>query len=153
MAKNANGFECPDGATADVVIYKEGLILLVKRKRDPYKDYWAFPGGFAEPYEKMMACCVRETSEETGFNIARNIDPRPIWVMNEHHDPRGWIVSVTYRAVFEIGENIPVLRAGDDADECRWVPMVDIVEGNVPMAFKHLEIVKWNVGIIKGLPF
>jgi 8-oxo-dGTP diphosphatase len=29
----------------DAIVEKEGKILLVKRKKDPFKDKWSFPGG------------------------------------------------------------------------------------------------------------
>jgi ADP-ribose pyrophosphatase YjhB (NUDIX family) len=28
----------------DAIVEKEGKILLVKRKKDPFKDKWSFPG-------------------------------------------------------------------------------------------------------------
>ena len=39
--------------TADVVIIKEGKIVLIKRGREPYKGMWALPGGFVEIGEKV----------------------------------------------------------------------------------------------------
>ena len=33
--------------TVDIFIYNENNdFLLIKRKNNPYKDFWAFPGGF-----------------------------------------------------------------------------------------------------------
>lgn len=45
--------------TTDCVIFgydtKEGLsVLLVKRGIEPYKDYWAFPGGDSLRWTKML---------------------------------------------------------------------------------------------------
>jgi ADP-ribose pyrophosphatase YjhB (NUDIX family) len=42
-------------------------VLLIQRKNEPYKNCWAFPGGFMEIDETIEQCAVRELREETGF--------------------------------------------------------------------------------------
>ena len=40
--------------TADIFIFDEDFnFILIKRKNDPYKDYWALPGGFVEYGESV----------------------------------------------------------------------------------------------------
>ena len=57
--------------TADAVLFaeKDGQIyvLLIQRGNDPYKGYWAFPGGFLNMDETVARCAERELEEETGI--------------------------------------------------------------------------------------
>ena len=59
--------------TTDCVIFgydtKEGLsVLLVKRGIEPFKDCWAFPGGFIRMDEDTETGARRELKEETGYS-------------------------------------------------------------------------------------
>lgn len=49
-------------------IMNEGKILLLKRKRRPYKGYWALPGGKLKLDESISECALREVKEETGLD-------------------------------------------------------------------------------------
>jgi ADP-ribose pyrophosphatase YjhB (NUDIX family) len=57
--------------TADcVVITKEEQpkVLLIQRGIDPYKGYWAFPGGFMNMDETTEQCAIRELEEDFVVN-------------------------------------------------------------------------------------
>ena len=52
--------------TADVLLVTREAhprILLIKRKKDPYAGAWAFPGGFVEDGETLVAAARRELEE------------------------------------------------------------------------------------------
>ena len=49
------------------IIDKEENILLLKRKKDPYKGYWCLPGGKIESGEHISQAAIREVEEETGI--------------------------------------------------------------------------------------
>lgn len=116
-----------------MVFYKDGEhleLVLVKRKNEPFKGMWAFPGGFVEDDEELEHTAIRELHEETGLLLQS---------MKQVHtfgkpgrDPRGRTVSVTYYTI--VSEKQPVTGA-DDAAEAHWVPVQDIKE----MAFDHKE--------------
>ena len=53
-------------------------------------------------------------------------------------DPRKHIVSVVYLVSVESGEPI----AGDDAADARFWPLQDVLNGEVPLAGDHLQIIK-----------
>ena len=53
--------------TADTLVFSADRkeILLIRRKNDPYKGCWAFPGGFLNMDETLEQCARRELMEET----------------------------------------------------------------------------------------
>ncbi len=68
--------------SAAAIVKKDNKILLVKRRRDPYKNTWMFPAGFVKFGEHPEETIKREVEEETNlkvlstklFNIAQSID-------------------------------------------------------------------------------
>lgn len=51
------------------IIDEEDNILLMKRSKEPYKDYWCLPGGKIEFGETIQQACIREIHEEAGIVI------------------------------------------------------------------------------------
>jgi 8-oxo-dGTP diphosphatase len=56
-----------------VMVFKDGKILLSKRKGSHGEGEYAFPGGHLEYMESFAECAGRETKEECGINI-KNIE-------------------------------------------------------------------------------
>ena len=56
-------------AAVDAVIISKGNVILVKRKKEPYKGFYALPGGFLEQYESYENALKREVREETGLDV------------------------------------------------------------------------------------
>lgn len=102
-------------------------ILLIRRATYPYKDCWALPGGFCRPGEDVMETAKRELYEETGVE---NAYLQLAGIFGEKdRDPRGWIVSHTYMALFD-GKDYKI-RGGSDAWEAKWFTInLSIVEQN-----------------------
>lgn len=134
--------------TADVIVFahEQKSVLLIKRARDPYKDMWALPGGFFNPYSvgdtpadtSIAHAAWRELREETGLDVAGAILAGSFKPFDEiGRDPRGRVVTFVYFAIFRNEE--PAV-AQDDAKELRWFPALDILEGKVPLAFDHQRI-------------
>ena len=101
-----------------VVVVFEGSILLVQRGREPGKGLWAVPGGKVRRGETMRDAARRETREETGLDVSVG---EVVWV-GEHIDDEHHLVLVDFAASVTGG----VLGAADDADDVRWVPLVDV---------------------------
>ena len=53
--------------TVDTIIQNDSQILLVKRKNEPFKGYFALPGGFINEGETVEDAARRETKEETSW--------------------------------------------------------------------------------------
>ncbi len=58
------------------VVVRAGKILLIRRRFDPNKGKWSFPGGLVELGESVRDAVKREVEEETGLTarIERLID-------------------------------------------------------------------------------
>jgi len=123
--------------TVDVVLFtrlKRGArVLLIRRKLEPFKGRWAFPGGFVDDNESLEAAASRELFEETGLT---GIELEQVGAFGDPgRDPRGHTVSVVFAAVVE-GQPEPA--AADDADDARW----HSVSKHPPLAFDHKEILR-----------
>ena len=122
-------------ATIDVIVERDGEVLLVKRKHEPFQDKWALPGGFLEcGKETLERTCVRELGEETGL-VVEEEDLMLLDVYSEpDRDPRGHVISHTYVA----GKFMGRLRPGDDAAEAKFFHLNALPE----LAFDHEKIIK-----------
>ena len=91
-------------------------ILLVKRAREPFKNMWCFPIGFAETGESIEDAALRELLEETGVEgrITQLVD-----VSSHTNEVYGDLLIVTFEAE-KIGG---VEMAGDDAYDYGYFPV------------------------------
>lgn len=123
--------------TTDTVVFKTGPqcieFLLVKRKRDPFKNYWALPGGFLEMEETPEDGARRELKEETGVNALLLKEIGAFGGINR--DPRGRTITIAYYTFLKNNRNINI-RALTDAEEARWFSINEIPD----MAFDHRSI-------------
>ncbi len=96
-----------------LVFDHRGRLLLVRRANEPGRGLWSVPGGRVEQGEDDHTAVVREMAEETGLTV------RP-----------GRLVGVVERGPYRIADYACTLddeaeeqrlRAGDDADDARFV--------------------------------
>jgi 8-oxo-dGTP diphosphatase len=52
-----------------ILLIRENMLLLVKRKYNPDAGYWSIPGGHLELGERTIHAAEREGFEETGFKV------------------------------------------------------------------------------------
>lgn len=95
---------------------KKLKILLIKRASWPYQNQWALPGGFCKKGEEISDAARRELFEETQIRDAY-LSLAGVFG-EEGRDPRGWIISHTFLALFD-GEKCK-LKGGSDAWDARW---------------------------------
>ena len=130
-------YEYPRPAVAtDCVVFgfdgRELQILLIERGNEPYKGYWAFPGGFMNMDESAEQCALRELQEETGLTI--NMLKQLGAFTDVHRDPRGRVVSIAFYALVRPTE----VKGGDDASEARWFAIDEVPR----LAFDHDYILR-----------
>jgi 8-oxo-dGTP diphosphatase len=98
---------------ANTIVEKDGQVLLVRLNYGPRDGHWALPGGLVEADETVEQAAIRETAEETGFEVG--LDGLLAMWMRQGFP----ILVVIYRAHIVSGE----LRvAPDEASEARFFP-------------------------------
>jgi len=104
----------------------DASVCLIKRKNEPYKGWYALPGGFMEEGETIAECAARELDEETGLKTLRLI---PVGEFSDvKRDSRGRVVTFPFLSIYPcISDKDFELKAGDDAKDAQWfgVKMVD----------------------------
>ena len=132
----------PFAVTVDVVILtmSEGLLhaLLVCRGEAPFEGKWAIPGGFKRPTETLDEAAKRELVEETGVDAASLLTQFGAYGDPER-DPRMNVVTIAYLAVLR---DVGAIVAGTDAAAAALIPVSDVLNGKVGLAFDHLQIVR-----------
>lgn len=95
---------------------KELKILLIKRKNYPFKESWAFPGGFVKINESLDEAVNRMVKEEVNMD---NIYFEQLYTYGEvNRDPRMRVLSVAYMALVPSENLVP--KAGRDASDVQW---------------------------------
>ena len=121
--------------TADIFIFDDEFnFILIKRKNNPYKDFWALPGGFVEYGESVETAAVREAKEETSIDVEL-IDLVNVY-SDPNRDPRGHTVTVAYTAKGDMSTK----KADDDASDIAIFSYQKLDEINI--AFDHEKIIK-----------
>ena len=130
--------------TTDCVIFgydtKEGLsVLLIKRGIEPFKDHWAFPGGFIKMDEDAETGARRELREETGLETSYIEQFGCFSEVNR--DPRERVITIAYYALVKKSDVV----GGDDASEAHWFPIDNVP----PLAFDHDRILRVALKTLK----
>jgi 8-oxo-dGTP diphosphatase len=128
--------------TVDVVILTMAggvlHVLLVRRGAEPYEGMWATPGGFKRPDETLDDAARRELAEETAVDVPSLLTQFGAYG-DPGRDPRMNVVTVAYLAVLR---DVGTIVAGTDAALAALVPVSDILEQRIELAFDHLRIVR-----------
>jgi len=122
-------------STVDLIVSCNGGIILIKRKHEPFKDYWALPGGFLEHgKETLEQAAVRELFEET--NLMTN--PGELGLVGVYsdpkRDPRGHVISHVYEVRNYSGE---LTANGDAAEVSIFRELPDILAFDDKKVIKH----------------
>lgn len=159
MLTETGGSEVPVGydpaqypsfaVTVDVVILTMSAatlrVLLVRRGQAPFEGKWAIPGGFKRPAETLDEAAERELAEETGVDAASVLAQFGAYG-DPGRDPRMNVVTIAYLAVLR---DVGAIVSGSDAADARLVPVCDVVDGNVGLAFDHARIVRDAVARVR----
>lgn len=130
----AETYKNPSLTVDAVIVCEDDSIVLIKRKKDPYRGSWALPGGFVEYGERVENAVVREVMEETGLEIDLK---QIVGVYSDpKRDPRGHTVTICYIA-FKTGGK---LKADTDACEVKCIFKDEI--DKLKLAFDHSLIIE-----------
>lgn len=114
----------------DALIVRENKILLIKRAVEPFKDYWALPGGGIDFDETAEEALQHEILEETGLRL---FSAKFIQIYTDPaRDPKQ-VITLSY-AVETEGEP----KAGDDAKEYQWFDLDHLPQ----LGFDHNKIIE-----------
>lgn len=139
---NIHDFEVPL-TSVDISIFtvidNSLKILLVKRNQFPEKGKWALPGGFVnlQKDHDLSNTAKRKLLEKTGVDISHIEQVETVG--NNHRDPRGWSLTVTYMALISASD-ITLLK-DNSSEEIAWVPLKKI-DDQYPLAFDHEQLIK-----------
>jgi 8-oxo-dGTP diphosphatase len=151
-------------------------VLLIKRGGHPDQGSWAFPGGFVDvgdsgldrpegqdenQGEDLEDAAMRELGEEAfgRTDDARDYVAKLLSERNVHleqlytfgkagRDPRTRVIGVAYFALVP-PDVVPLIEAGDDADEAKWFSVEEEVDWD-NLAFDHREILRVGVERLRG---
>lgn len=119
-------------------------ILLINRKKNPFTERLALPGGFMEPDDyNVVYGAIRECEEETNLVLA------PEWAESTticdgiHRDPRARIIGIATYFQLPPGSFGNEIKAKDDAEKVDWYDVRTMLAlGNINFAFDHGNTIK-----------
>src|SRR5215510_1981713 len=120
--------------TVDIILQRDSRIMMVKRKRDPFRGQLALPGGFVNEGETAEDAMKREALEETSFVV----DPIEILGVysDPKRDPRKHTLTIVFIGIIVAGSG----EAGDDAENIEWVDLATLESRQI--AFDHMTILR-----------
>lgn len=136
MTKPDHPFSTPRVAVL-AVTYQADQLILVQRKNEPQKGGWGFPGGSVWPGESLYDAAVRELREETGVaaepeQLLEVVEVNEFDADNRHHH----FILVPVLCRYLNGE----LQPGDDATDCRWMSVSEIVRQQSDLIEKVADV-------------
>ena len=137
----------------DAVVECQGHVLLIRRLRAPGAGAWALPGGFKNANETFLDCAVRELMEETNIRVPEKVLRGSI-VKTQLFDsparsfgiPRNTL-AVYFRINPDPDGKLPRANGADDAAECKWVPLTDVLN-RYELYDDHASIISTVTGVM-----
>lgn len=114
----------------DIIIEKNGKILLIKRNKKPFKNFWVIPGGHVEYGETVEKAAEREAKEETGLKIKLKE------ILGVYSDPRRDSRYPTITTVF-IAKGKGRVKTNLESKKAKWFRVAPLRLG-----FDHKKILK-----------
>lgn len=140
----------PTFVTTDAVVVQSGHVLMIKRRSEPGKGLWAFPGGFlnAATDRSLVDAMIRELREETGLKIPEKVIKGSIAKQKTFdaidRSARGRTITTAFLVQLE-GAELPKVKGMDDAEKAKWVPIAEVKREE---CFEdHFEILQDMVGV------
>lgn len=134
--------------TVDAVVLglsgRKVKVLLIERGNEPFKGFWALPGGFIEIDEELEDAAARELAEETGL---KGVHLEQIHTFGRvGRDPRGRQISVAYMGIIKDKSKKSKVKGADDAAKAEWFDLRKLPR---KLAFDHREIIRFAAERLK----
>jgi len=140
----------PTFVTTDAVVVQSGHVLMIKRRSEPGKGLWGFPGGFlnAKTDRSLVDCMIRELHEETGLKVPEKVLRGSITKQKTFdaidRSSRGRTITTAFLVQLE-GADLPRVKGMDDAEKAKWIPVGEVRRHK---CFEdHFEILQDMVGV------
>jgi 8-oxo-dGTP diphosphatase len=127
--------------TVDIAVMTHcNNIVLIERRKEPFINKLALPGGHVEENDKTLAdAAARELFEESGIKVLPKELKLLVLLDGLGRDPRpGRRVSVVYVTMLD-EERLREMRAGSDAASIRLADICSLEPGQ--LAFDHMAII------------
>ncbi|MCG7575169.1 NUDIX hydrolase [Phaeobacter sp. CNT1-3] len=132
MSVSENGALKRPALAALAVTVHDGQVLLVRRRNDPDRGIWGYPGGHVEGGETVAAAAVRELHEETGVTAEAAGTLGGLDLIGHHAD--GSVKHHYYLVAVECRYRAGTPIADDDADQAAWVPVADVLDQKIALS-------------------
>jgi 8-oxo-dGTP diphosphatase len=110
-------------------------VLLIARDNEPFKGYWALPGGFIDKRidKDADACAVRKLKQKTGID---HLYIKQFYTFSDRDRDERWVVSIAYFALVKRSDYRA--SAGTYTSDVKWFTVSDAKE--LDLAFDHKMI-------------
>jgi 8-oxo-dGTP diphosphatase len=108
------------------VVFKEGRVLLARRKSGGLKGFWEFPGGKIESEESETEAIKRELLEELSMKV--EVQKRLTPTLTEHNNRKIELIPYVCRFVSMARED------WTDHDKIEWVELQNLTNYKMPPA-------------------
>ncbi len=130
----------PPTLTVDSVIFQitngELVVLLIRRAQEPFKDWWALPGGYNAAGETTKEAMARILRQKAGLELADICLVEQLYTFDTvARDPRGHAVSVTYMG---LGKDIKPAE-GETTQRPTFFPVTQLPK----LAYDHKDIIEY----------
>lgn len=145
MVRGRNEFPERPVPAVSAIVFRDGAVLLVKRRDEPSRGLWSPPGGSLEVGETAEQGAVREALEETGVTVrAREVVGVQDVILRAPDGRIRWhYVLVGVLCDWVSGEPFPAT----DAENARFIPLAEVGEYEMtPTARRLLERVAGSRG-------
>ncbi len=109
-----------DKKSVSVIIMENNKVLLLKRKKEPYKGCWGLPGGKIEENETPEQAAIREVFEETNLLCSHLILFKDL--LNPETDYYNYIFSTSHF------EGIATNKEPEKHEFVQWFPVNEVPE-------------------------
>ena len=141
----------PVFVTTDAVVIQSGHVLMIKRRSEPGKGLWAFPGGFlnAKTDRSLVDAMIRELREETGLKIPEPVLKGCITKQKTFdaidRSARGRTITTAFKIELKDTGSLPKVKGMDDAEKAKWIPISEVRRNE---CFEdHYEILQDMIGV------